>query len=293
MRKIVADLHIHTNRSDGCLSYQQVAEKSKKLGLEYISITDHDTLVNKYICEYFAKNGPKLIIGTELSAYVKDKNKRYRKLDMLLFNYSFDAVSFFENLIRKKTEQRISWLEGFLKKISIKYPKFSLELILDFFSLKNISEVHEGLIFGTLKKLNLLPSNNFEIADFYEVFMAKEYDNSEFIKTKINFDELMKIQENLGGTFSFAHPLHFLSKQDFLDIIPVILNAGIRFIEAYHYKHDQEQTKYLLSFAANNNLGITGGSDFHGRTVSTLGEYGLNRREFDKFFHSLNICTST
>ena len=36
------DLHIHTKYSDGADSVIEVLEKSEKLGLKYISITDHD-----------------------------------------------------------------------------------------------------------------------------------------------------------------------------------------------------------------------------------------------------------
>ncbi|MEM3714466.1 MAG: PHP domain-containing protein [Nitrososphaeria archaeon] len=43
---IRGDLHIHTNWSDGNNSIEEMAEKAKQLGYDYISITDH-SLVNK------------------------------------------------------------------------------------------------------------------------------------------------------------------------------------------------------------------------------------------------------
>ena len=39
-----ADLHIHTDRSDGLLSPEQIVAKANKAGLSTISITDHDIL---------------------------------------------------------------------------------------------------------------------------------------------------------------------------------------------------------------------------------------------------------
>ena len=37
------DLHIHTTNSDGSYKPEEILEKCEELGLEYISITDHDT----------------------------------------------------------------------------------------------------------------------------------------------------------------------------------------------------------------------------------------------------------
>ena len=38
-----ADLHIHTNFSDGTFSPQEVVRNAEMLGLSAIAITDHDT----------------------------------------------------------------------------------------------------------------------------------------------------------------------------------------------------------------------------------------------------------
>ena len=38
------NLHIHSNCSDGVLSGQEIVQQARQIGLEYISITDHNTL---------------------------------------------------------------------------------------------------------------------------------------------------------------------------------------------------------------------------------------------------------
>jgi len=40
-----ADLHIHTNYSDGYHTPQEIIEKVKSLGLRAIAITDHDNVM--------------------------------------------------------------------------------------------------------------------------------------------------------------------------------------------------------------------------------------------------------
>ena len=38
------DLHTHTNRSDGSVPPEQLVDDAKRMGLEALGITDHDTL---------------------------------------------------------------------------------------------------------------------------------------------------------------------------------------------------------------------------------------------------------
>ncbi len=41
---MVADLHLHTTASDGSISAEKTLEIAYKRGLDYISITDHDSV---------------------------------------------------------------------------------------------------------------------------------------------------------------------------------------------------------------------------------------------------------
>ena len=38
------DLHVHTTLSDGSLGVEDVIAQAKRIGLDFISITDHDTM---------------------------------------------------------------------------------------------------------------------------------------------------------------------------------------------------------------------------------------------------------
>ncbi|MBU2444263.1 MAG: PHP domain-containing protein, partial [Bacteroidetes bacterium] len=41
---VIADLHAHTIYSDGSLTPHELIKKAKNLGIEYLGITDHDTI---------------------------------------------------------------------------------------------------------------------------------------------------------------------------------------------------------------------------------------------------------
>ena len=55
---VYADLHVHTNYSDGTHSIEEVIRLAKNRGIKVVAITDHDTLfhyekVKKISIKYF------------------------------------------------------------------------------------------------------------------------------------------------------------------------------------------------------------------------------------------------
>jgi len=66
-----ANLHIHTNHSDGVLSPKQVIENAKKDNLSYISITDHNTIDAYQEIPYNDLENVNLITGIEFDCWYK------------------------------------------------------------------------------------------------------------------------------------------------------------------------------------------------------------------------------
>ena len=68
---MASDLHTHTNFSDGSYSPEELVVEAKKIGLHYLSITDHDTIDGvRYLYEngLYPGRGVNIIPGVELSA---------------------------------------------------------------------------------------------------------------------------------------------------------------------------------------------------------------------------------
>ena len=66
-----ADLHLHTNRTDGTLTPQKVVDKALAVGLDAIAITDHNTIVSSEIAfDYVQQKGLQLEVvkGIEVSS---------------------------------------------------------------------------------------------------------------------------------------------------------------------------------------------------------------------------------
>ncbi len=67
-----SDLHMHTSCSDGLLSPEELIDAAKEAGLNYIAITDHDTvngICQLYEAGLYPSKGIKIIPGIEFSAH--------------------------------------------------------------------------------------------------------------------------------------------------------------------------------------------------------------------------------
>lgn len=93
-----ADLHVHTNLSDGLASPEQVVAEALRHDLRVIAVTDHDTLEGaRRVAEVAAERGVPLqvIIGTEVTTrsghciglFLNHRIKMYRSVE-----YSIDAI---------------------------------------------------------------------------------------------------------------------------------------------------------------------------------------------------------
>jgi hypothetical protein len=85
-------------------------------------------------------------------------------------------------------------------------------------------------------------------------------------KERLNPAAAIRAIRKSGGLAVLAHPvqLHCDDKQDLERIVSRLMDDGLQAIEIYHPDHTNEQTRAYLDLAIRLNLGVTGGSDFHG-----------------------------
>ena len=100
------NLHIHSNFSDGALKPEEIVKQADDLGLEYISITDHNT-VNAYL-ETDLLNYEHIIPGIEFDCW-------YNTIFFHLLAYGIDVHS--EDLkpflAKTKRETEADWIRIF------------------------------------------------------------------------------------------------------------------------------------------------------------------------------------
>ncbi len=244
------DLHLHTNVSDGDFPIEYVLNREKTLGLEVISITDHDTVdgVNRAI-EYGKEIGLKVLAGVELST-MQDR-------EVHILGYNLDYKN--QNLLRELAElrgQREVRNSLMLKKLA----EFGVNV-----TAADVREVATGTTTGrshiakAMLKKGYVASLN-QAFDEYLAFGKKAYVKEE----RISPCEGIKLILRYGGVPVLAHPYSLeMSESQADEFVGKLKQAGLVGIESQYFSHTNEDKEKYGRLADKYNLIKTGGSDFH------------------------------
>jgi len=243
-----ADLHIHSDQSDGLFSYKKIIDYSTKIGLKAISITDHDNISALEHAENYANiNDLEFIPGIEISA-------RSRNSDLHMLGYFIDYknkslieyVSLFQNERSKRAEKIVRCLNN------IGIP-LSFEAVVNYAQQGSIGRPH---IAGALVKEGLINS-------YQEAFNKYIGDGRPCVipKYKISPQESISLINRAGGICVLAHPGDDVRGGVIFDLV----KAGLDGIETIHPRHSQKQVDYFRNVVKKYNLLETGGSDCHGK----------------------------
>ena len=253
MTDLCADLHLHTNHSDGSCSPQEVVKRAKAVGLCAISITDHDTTngIDEAKEEGLLQN-IEVISGVELSAETSDEKKR----EVHILGYCIDYKSGpLQEYLKKFQDARIKRAYSILEKLS------KLKIILDETELFGM--VKPGGSIGRLHFAKALIKNSYSksINDAFENYLSAG--RAAYVpKFTLSTSEAVKIINDAGGVAVLAHP--FFSLDSNSPLLIELIKDGLGGIEAWHSKHPPSAQKRFKQLAIENGLIATGGSDCHG-----------------------------
>lgn len=265
MRKNKVDLHIHTNESDGTSTPNEVLDKAQKLGLEIISITDHESIEAHLKLQKERFTGI-IITGIELKTYCL-------KREIELLGYCFDIDKMKKLLpvyYKSKEEINTSYLHAIveiLKKKGIKLPEDIKEKYTDK-TIQPARYVNERLLEikeeSNIKKLFSDKIQHQQNESLYRGWLSNP--QSEFY---VEFEGYPKYQSAIqlikecGGKVSIPHIYQYGKLS--IDILEELLKSQqIDMIECYYSTFSEDETNYLLRKCQEYNLLISGGSDYHG-----------------------------
>ena len=266
------DLHIHSALSDGTDSPKSIVDKAKSLGIECISITDHDCIgAIADAKDYAIKKGIRYINGVELSTFSVS--------EIHILGYGFDEnnsqllekLDYFEN----KRKERAKIILDRLYDMGIKLNRDALP--------KDSASV------GRLHIAKLMVEQNYvatipEAFDKYLGANGKAYCPSKRITP---FQGVQLIKQAKGYPV-IAHPLRFLQQNTLRPLIDGLMQFGLEGIEAYYPTHDKQVSNELKSLAKRYGLIATGGTDYHGENRNI--ELGSVNFQLDGYTQSkLNI----
>lgn len=254
-----ADLHIHSNCSDGSDSIPELIKRIKDAKLDIFALSDHDTVEGCLEMSKLIPNEIKFIPSVELTCKAS-----LIKCHILGYNCDYTNSTLL-NLIEKGKILRRNKLEtriNYLKEVwNIKLNQDELAWL---YSRKSVVKTH---IANILVKRGLAPDNLSA--------MQKYLDGCKSGDTRFTGEEAILAILASGGIPVWAHPLggegetHF-SKEEFLPKLKDMLNYGIKGLECYYSRYTLDESEFLVNCAIKNKLLISGGSDYHGSNKNNI-----------------------
>ena len=273
------DLHIHTTYSDGDKNVTEILKMCENKKLEYISITDHDTC--KQYNDVALKNNNifngKIIIGSELHAVFQKKN-----IEILAYNINPNIISkwcekyYSEEKLREQQDICRQRLFDICNKHGLVYDESKIR------KPKKVSEYVERPIYEEVMKHKENHKILGEFTESFGIFFRKGLANPEssyfmnHIEFRPPYKEVIDIIHKAGGKAFLAHPFEYKFKDTIEFINDLRKEKELDGIECFHPSANQEQRNILVEYAKNNNLYISGGSDYHGSPKPDI-EIGVGR----------------
>ena len=254
------DLHLHSTCSDGKDTIKQLIENVKNAGIEYFSITDHDT----------SKAGREILMSDELKSKIKEYGLTYvtgcefsviyGKQEMHILAYDFDpfAPEIFE--IEKKFAELLEAKDKFRLKYVEDHYKLSQESYDYLASKENVRK---------LDFANCLVNDGYfdNLDDACQKFLnLGKYDGVDRLDAVYVLTTLKK----LGAKLVWAHSLHGLNEKaislaDVERFATELKEYGLAGLECYYSLYTKEEIDGLVDIADRLGLSISAGSDYHGK----------------------------
>ena len=267
-----ADIHCHTTCSDGSDSPQKVLQLAKKVQLQGLSITDHDTTA-AYTLDFFdlAKELEiQILTGVEISTELDG-------IAVHILGYGCDLENeSLQDFLKLMRECRTIRNRLILEKLARKDLFISEEELNTFATGKSIGRPH---IAGLMIQKGYVQSLK-EAFDFY----LKEGASCYAAGPKYRPEEAIDSIKNANGKAILAHP-HFYKKGSFVKNLLMLPFDGY---ECYYSKLDKGQERPWVQRAHERDLIATGGSDYHGNIKShiPLGCSWVNQHTFDQLMEN-------
>ena len=242
-----ADLHLHTNFSDGTYTPEEVIEQAVKHKLAAIALTDHDTVEGcprGMIAAQAA--GIEFIAGAELTAEQNDN-----EVHILGYFLDIENPKLLSEIARFQAVRQNRIHEMVARLNHLKVP-LKVESV---FALANCRSPGRPHVARALVQAGLCSS----LDEAFERFLKKNRP-AWVPKAKMSAQAAIELVHQANGLAVMAHP--GLNRSD--DVIPDLVDAGLDGIECFHTKHSTANTEHYIELAEKFRLLVTGGSDCHG-----------------------------
>ena len=270
MQEEFIDLHIHSSFSDGDTLPEDLVQLAHQKGITTMSITDHDTTEGcKHLFRKNASNfmGIRFIPGIELTAKVPKG-----RMHVLGYSINIYDTELNKRLIevdqenRQKVREIIQTIE---KDDHLYFPPEEVERLL-------IEDHNIGR--PDIAKLCIKMGYANSVSEAFDKYLVKAYEKVRENYKGIAYEECINLIRKSGGIAVLAHPYTLqLDDDELRDFVIELQDKGLQGLEVYHSNHDFLQRRKYLELAHELGLYVSGGSDYHGKTVKPNIELGYGK----------------
>lgn len=252
------DLHIHTTASDGTDSPEAVVALAAEKGFSVIAITDHDTM--RGVPEALSAGrrlGVKVIPGVEISAG--------GQVEVHVLGYGIrDTQRLEETLLRMQAmrEERMVRMVDKLRGMGI-------DIELDQVTSLSAGTVGRSHLARALVEKNVVR----DVREAFVRFLAPG--RPAYVeREKLKVEDAIRLITECGGLAGIAHPGQSHGEAYWgADRLRALKPFGLRCVECHHMAHSQTVAAGFERIAREENLLVTGGSDYHGQVKAvSLGD---------------------
>ncbi|HNQ87427.1 MAG TPA: PHP domain-containing protein [Verrucomicrobiota bacterium] len=242
-----ADLHLHTNFSDGTYTPEELATQARRHALSALALTDHDTVEGcARMAAACAQHQIEFVVGAEFTAEHEDH-------ELHLLGYFLDTghASLLRELARFQSvrQDRIREMVARLNRLDIPLEADAV------FALANCRSPGRPHVARALVQGGFCQSLDEAFGRF-----LKKHRPAWVPKARMSAAAAIALIHDAGGLAVMAHP--GLNHND--GLIAPMAEAGLDGLECYHTKHSAAASEHYIHLARQHHLLITGGSDCHG-----------------------------
>ena len=267
MDKLI-DMHMHSCYSDGELTPMELVKLAINKNIGVISITDHDTIngiksINKSD-SLIVDSGIKIVDGIEFS--IKASHGTFHVL-----GYNIDLNNECLNKkLRQLKDSSINYIFSVMEQIKRDYGIF-----FTYEDIKSLVNSNRKLGRPELAKLCVKNGYAVNVQDAFDKYLNAANEKVRFLSKSLSYEECLDLISVCGGISILAHPKSLdLSDKEFLLLLKNMISCGLGGIEVYHSSHSFDEMNYYLDISNKYNLLVSGGSDYHGKTVKPNVELG-------------------
>lgn len=264
------DLHLHTTASDGRSAPADLIRRAAAAGIHTCAVTDHDTTAGLAEARAAAaRHGVRVLAGIEITAVADG-------IDVHLLGYCMhpddpELVAFLADQ-RQDRRRRIGEMLDRLEGLGITLPRQRM--------LRHASKAAGRAIGRPVIARQLVAHGHArDMADAFDRYIGTG--KPAFVPRRGAAPaDVVALVGRAGGVVSFAHP----GKLGLDHLLAPLAAAGLGAIEAFHPDHDAAATERYRAMARALNVGVSGGSDYHGPAsgrAESLGRVGLPADAFD------------